>query len=361
MNAPRVSIIILNWNGWEDTIECLESLYRITYPNYDVIVVDNGSKDDSVRKIKEYAEGKIEVNSKFFEYNPSNKPIKVFDINEGDTRKGKFNKPAYEKFDPNRRMILIKNKDNYGFAGGNNVGIKFALSVLTSDYILLLNNDTVVHPGFLTELVKVASSNKNIGAISPKIHYYWNGKIQYCGKTHKLGPIWTTMHKSCKPNKMDKGISSSLINTDEIHGACMLVKKDTLLSFGFLDEDYFAYWEETDFSLRLRKGGISLAVASLSTIWHKVGNRNILKKTIRPISAYLFGRNMILIILKNYTEFYKLLGMSILLILRIPLLLLNYILFYGNKKSSIYFALGVLAAMENERKSPILFYKTFNK
>ncbi|WP_342452635.1 glycosyltransferase family 2 protein [Thermococcus stetteri] len=67
---PRVSIIILNWNGWKDTIECLESLYRITYPNYDVILVDNASKDDSVQKIKEYAEGKIKVNSKFFEYNP---------------------------------------------------------------------------------------------------------------------------------------------------------------------------------------------------------------------------------------------------------------------------------------------------
>ena len=76
---PRVSIIILNWNGWRDTIECLESLYRITYPNYDVIVVDNGSRDDSVQKIKEYCEGKIEVNSKFFKYDPSNKPTKVFE------------------------------------------------------------------------------------------------------------------------------------------------------------------------------------------------------------------------------------------------------------------------------------------
>lgn len=66
MDAPRVSIIILNWNGWKDTIECLESLYRIDYPNYDVIVVDNGSQDDSIQKIKEYAKGKIKVNSKFF-------------------------------------------------------------------------------------------------------------------------------------------------------------------------------------------------------------------------------------------------------------------------------------------------------
>ena len=74
---PKVSIIILNWNGWKDTIECLESLYQIAYPNYDVIVVDNGSEDDSIEKIKEYAEGKIKVESKFFEYSPENKPIKI--------------------------------------------------------------------------------------------------------------------------------------------------------------------------------------------------------------------------------------------------------------------------------------------
>ena len=109
--------------------------YRITYPNYDVIVVDNGSRDDSVRRIKEYCEGKIEVNSKFFKYDPSNKPIKVFEISEDEARKGRFDRPLYEKFDPDRRLILIKNKDNYGFAGGNNVGIKFALSVLNPKYI----------------------------------------------------------------------------------------------------------------------------------------------------------------------------------------------------------------------------------
>ena len=72
-NYPRVAIIILNWNGWEDTIECLESLYQITYPNYDVIVVDNGSEDESIEKIKEYCEGEIKVESKFFECNPINK------------------------------------------------------------------------------------------------------------------------------------------------------------------------------------------------------------------------------------------------------------------------------------------------
>jgi GT2 family glycosyltransferase len=73
---PKVSVIILNWNGWEDTIECLESLYQIDYPNYDVVLIDNDSKDDSIQRIRDYSEGKIKPKSKFYTYNPNNKPIK---------------------------------------------------------------------------------------------------------------------------------------------------------------------------------------------------------------------------------------------------------------------------------------------
>ena len=86
MDYPRVSIIILNWNGWRDTIECLESLYRINYLNYDIIVVDNDSNDESIEKIKEYCNGKTEINSKFFKYSEENKPIEVFEILEDDAR-----------------------------------------------------------------------------------------------------------------------------------------------------------------------------------------------------------------------------------------------------------------------------------
>ena len=79
MSDPSVSIIILNWNGWSDTIECLESIYQLNYSNYRVIVVDNNSSDDSVQKINDYAMGKLEVKSNFFKYNPTNKPIKIID------------------------------------------------------------------------------------------------------------------------------------------------------------------------------------------------------------------------------------------------------------------------------------------
>ena len=80
---PRVSVIILNWNGWEDTIECLESFYQINYPNYDLILVDNDSMDDSIPKIRDYCEGNIEPESKFYSYQSGNKPVKIYEYTQG--------------------------------------------------------------------------------------------------------------------------------------------------------------------------------------------------------------------------------------------------------------------------------------
>ena len=150
-----------------DTVECLESLYRINYPYYDVILIDNGSTDSSVEKIKDYCAGKINVDSKFFRYKHDNKPIEVIELMKEEAEKGKE-----VLFSMNERLILIKNFKNYGFAGGNNVGIRFALKALHPDHILLLNNDTVVDKNFLTELVNAIESDKSIGIVGPKIYYY---------------------------------------------------------------------------------------------------------------------------------------------------------------------------------------------
>ncbi|ASJ08375.1 glycosyl transferase family 2 [Thermococcus siculi] len=282
---PRVSIIILNWNGWRDTIECLESLYRITYPNYDVIMVDNGSKDDSIQKIKEYAEGRIRVNSKFFEYTRSNKPIKVFEISEGNAREGKFDKPLYEKYGPDRRMILIKNKDNYGFAGGNNVGIKFALSVLNPEYILLLNNDVVVDKEFLEELVKVAESDKQIGIVGPKIYYH--DHVRGDNIVHSLGvkiDLWKGLAYHIR-----KDDGTRISNCDCVEGSCMLIKANALKEMGLFDEAYFAYWEETDLCVRFISKGYRIVVNKNAKIWHKIS----WKKEVKLFNLCLMLRNNI--------------------------------------------------------------------
>ncbi len=155
----KVSIIILNWNGWEDTIECLESLYQINYPNYDVIVVDNGSQNESVEMIKNYASGELSVESDFFEYKKFNKPIKIFEYSAKELESLQIINENYYNLDSNNKLILIKNEVNSGFSEGNNIGINFSLQFLNSNYILLLNNDTVVDKNFLNELVKFADTD----------------------------------------------------------------------------------------------------------------------------------------------------------------------------------------------------------
>ena len=175
---PSVGIVILNWNSWEDTIECLESLYQITYPNYSIILVDNGSENESIQKIKEYTKGKIKVKSKYLKYNPKNKPIKVLELtnkmaarisNKSDL--GKKDKEIL-KLKSNEKLILIKNDKNYGFAEGTNIGMRFALKIYDFDYLLMLNNDTAVEPDFLTKMVTAGEEHPKAGIIGPRIPYY---------------------------------------------------------------------------------------------------------------------------------------------------------------------------------------------
>jgi len=300
VSAPRVSIIILNWNGWRDTIECLESLYRITYPNYDIIVVDNNSQNDSIQKIKEYAEGKIEVDSKFFKYNPSNKPIKVFEISEDEAKQGDFNKPLYEKFDPDRRMILIKNNDNYGFAGGNNVGIKFALCALNPEYVLLLNNDTVVDKNFLRELVKIAERDEKIGIVGPKIYYYSNPDIIW----HAGGKInmWLGKRTMRGYQKRDGPEYGLLSNVDFVAGAALLIKVKTIQEVGLLDTTYFVYTEDVDWCHRATKAGYNIMYVPTAKVWHKVSISS--GGEVSPVSLYYITRNT-LIFMKKHAKVYQ--------------------------------------------------------
>jgi len=149
MPNPRVTIIILNWNGWEDTVECLESIFQINYHNFVVIVVDNASEDDSIEKLRQYCNGILKVNSKFFYYSSLNKPIELFEYTNNELEKT-FNSNTKNL---SNKLFLIKNSKNYGFAKGNNIGIEYAINTFDPDYVLLLNNDTVVDKEFLKELV----------------------------------------------------------------------------------------------------------------------------------------------------------------------------------------------------------------
>ena len=282
---PRVPIIILNWNGWKDTIECLESSYLITYPNYEVIVVDNGSEDGSIEKIKEYAEGKIEVNSKFFKYDPGNKPIKIIEYTREETEAGRGEEKEIENLPSNRKLIIIKNEKNYGFAEGSNIGMRYALKALNPDYVLLLNNDTVVDKAFLSELVKVAESDEKIGIVGPKIYYY-----------DSPNRLWAT-GDSRGHGEIDNGSYDYVEEVKGIVGCAFFIKSDVIEKVGLFDSDYFLYGEEMDYYTRVKKFGFVLYYSPNSVIWHKIP---VEMDHIKPYQVYYISRNFILLKCKNY-------------------------------------------------------------
>lgn len=287
--APKVCIIILNWNNWKDTIECLESLYQINYKNYNVIVVDNNSKDDSIHKIKMYASGDLEVKSNFFEYRSNNKPISVLKKSEIKKNNKKENQPS------TKELILIDNKQNYGFSEGNNIGIKYALKNLSFDYILLLNNDTVVDPNFLSELVNSANM-PNIGFLGPKVYYYdYEGRkdiINFAGgELNKIKGL--TKHIGF--NEIDNGQYEELKEVDYVQGCCILIKKQIFKEIGFFDPQYFTYWEETDLCRRGFNKGYKSIYVPKAKIWHKISSSNVGQ------TKYCFMvRNRFLFMKKNF-------------------------------------------------------------
>ncbi|MDD3986076.1 MAG: glycosyltransferase family 2 protein [Methanobacterium sp.] len=287
----KVSIIILNWKGWEDTIECLESLYQINYPNYNVIIVDNGSQNESVEMIKDYASGKLSVESDFFEYNKSNKPIKIWEYSTNELKSLDINNVDFNSLDSNNNLILIKNDVNSGFSEGNNIGINFSLQFLNIDYILLLNNDTVVDKNFLNELVKFADTNNEAGIVGPGVyHYNKPGKIDNIGYNVNI-----CNGRISSPIVNLEEIPSSNISLDYVVGCGLLIKKSVINDIGLLDKKYFLYYEDVDWCLRAKKQGHEVFYVPQAKIWHKISS---LER--RSISLYYYGnRNSFLLIKKN--------------------------------------------------------------
>jgi GT2 family glycosyltransferase len=294
---PRVSIIILNWNGWKDTIECLESVYQITYPNYDVIVVDNGSENESIEKIKEYAEGKLEVTSKFFKYSRENKPLHYIEYILEETRTGGGKEGEIADLPSGRKFILIKNGKNYGFAEGNNIAIRYALKVLNPEYILLLNNDTIVDRTFLDELVNVADSDGEIGFIGPKTYYYdYHGQTDVINFAGGQLMMWRGKPVHIGWKEKDQGQYDNIADVDYVEGSCLLARQKTLEAIGLLNPAYYLYWEETDWCMRARKAGFRLMYAPKAKIWHKVAASSKINK---PITEYYITRNRTWFVMQN--------------------------------------------------------------
>lgn len=241
---PRVSIIIVHPYGFEHTPRCLDSLRTMTYPNAEVIIVDNGSQDGSGEMLrKHYPE-----------------------------------------------VTFIHNEKNDGFAGGNNIGIEYALAN-GAQYVLLLNNDTIVTPGFLEPLAERLGSNKEIGAVSGKIYYYPDavgGKdkiIWYAGARQK----WHMAYNHTCEFEQDNGQCDEAGEVAYASGCLMLLRGDVLKQIGGLSEEYFMYWEESDWCMRAKAIGYSSWYEPRAVIYHNT--RSSIKGKETPLYTYMMYRN----------------------------------------------------------------------
>jgi len=366
---PKVAIIILNWNGWKDTIECLESVFRNTYPNYQVIVVDNGSTNGSMEKIKEWAEGKQELLTPepnhplyYLSHPPVEKPIPYIYYNRGEAEEGgnfkleeKLTKKWLKIRELNNKkinstspypLIFIQTGENLGFAGGNNVGIRYTLKKDNFEYVWLLNNDIVIDEDALTEMVKLGENNKKIGMVGSKLLFYDTPNIIHVlGGTNQI--TWKTFGQSIYSSKEDQvKFNKNFEIKGYICGASLLVKKEVIKITGIFDENYFMLAEETDWCFRVSKEGWRLFCCGKSKVWHKVSSstrkgvkKNLLsRQSIRPsLSKFIINsyntRNQLYFTRKHFNKYFII--MCIFLFLKILRQSIGIILYDNYKFSRI--------------------------
>lgn len=269
-HQPMVYIVLVNWNGYNDSIECFESVLRLRYTNFRIVLCDNNSSDGSVEKIIEWAEGS-------YSYQPPNNTLAQF------TTPPCAKPIKYRLFDSNwehgfpltqEKLVIINTGENLGFAGGNNVGIRFAIDQGNASYIWLLNNDTIVVQDTLEHLIERVRNNSEIGMVGATICYYHQPEIiqalggarfnKYLAMSHLFG-----IKRRLNEIKEDE-ISSVESQLNWISGACMLMPIQFIKEIGPMEERYFLYFEELDWALRSTKK-YKLAYAPKAKIYHKHG------------------------------------------------------------------------------------------
>jgi GT2 family glycosyltransferase len=263
-----VAIVILNWNNWIDTMECLESIFRIGYPDFRVIVVDNGSTDGSVDRIREWAEGShVSLPEKAGSICPDDAPVTkhvqyvVRDV--AAVGEGIVETPP---------LLIIRSGTNLGFAGGNNVALRYLLKHDDWRYVWLLNNDTVVDTDALTALVRHMEESPRAGMCGSLLPYYDKPDIIWAqgGGTYNR---WLA-RSGCIGNGLPlaKGFARHEVEglMKYVAGASILVSREFIEEIGLMCEDYFLYFEEPDWAFRGRHR-FGLAYAPESIVYHKVG------------------------------------------------------------------------------------------
>lgn len=256
----KVAVILVNWNSLQYTIDCIESLQQVTYRNFDIIVVDNGSTDGSGEKIK-------------------------------------------EKFST---ILLITSEQNLGFTGGNNLALEFAIRH-GYFYSLLLNNDTFVDPGFLEVLVTYMDNHPDTGIIQPKIYFHHNRSLLWNAGSYYnswLGRAYTKGYQ--QPSSAD---TEQIKEVDWITGCAFFTRNDILKESGLLADNLFIYFEDVDLSFRIRSEGYKLIYHPGSVIYHIAGasSKNPVpgKEGYLNASVHYYNVRNRIWILKKYTSLIK--------------------------------------------------------
>lgn len=272
MQTPLVTIITVNYEHSDVTCELLQSLSKIQYRNIEIIVVDNASKKDN----PEYM-------------------LRAFP-----------------------HIQLIRSTENLGFAGGNNLGIKQS----KGDYLLFINNDTEVEPNFLGPMVNFLEQHPEIGAISPKIHFYHQpNTIQYAG--HSPMNHWTMRSHSIGWNQADKGEYNDICETNFVHGAAMMVPRRVIEKVGMMSESYFLYYEEFDWATRMLRAGYRLYYFGPSLILHK---ESVSTGKFSPFKTYYMNRSRWLYLRRNVHGFPALIAWMYQAFISIPKNCISYLM-----------------------------------
>ena len=253
MASPLIWIVVLNWNGLSDTLTCLESLQRLTYGRRRVVVVDNGSRDESVATLRRMAAP-----------------------------------PDVE---------LIESGSNLGYAGGNNLGIRHALAH-GADFVLVLNNDTTVDPSLLDELLAAAEQNPAAGCFAPWIFYMHDPERLWFTRTEwaREDSAFTAPGKG----RLASELPSDPAPTEYACGAAMFFRAGVARRIGMLDERFFLVYEDADWGFRARRAGFECISVPAARVWHKVGTS--FGSEASPLRTYFSSRNKLLWAEKNLSR-----------------------------------------------------------
>lgn len=265
--TPGVYVVLVNWNGWADTVECLESVFRLRYPSYRVFVCDNASQDQSLERISAWAEGRLAVPTaegsalRRLSSPPVRKPVTYALHQRAEAERGPRVADAV-------RLELVATGSNLGFAGGNNVALRCALARDDFEYAWLLNNDTVVEPDALDHLVGRMSESPKAGLCGSKLlEYEPPHAVQALGGATYNRWLGSARQIHSEHSGRAEAVESRMAY---VVGASMLVSKAFLRDVGLMSEDYFLFFEELDWVARAR-GRYGLAYAPGSVVYHKAG------------------------------------------------------------------------------------------